>query len=86
MTKHVDAKLLGEHVRCTGCEFAAGRAELAPQIVQEVQDVVDSVEDEHGELPGGLMTAPLNEQSATQENRCAAGSETCLPPGMLDID
>ena len=64
MTKHVDSKLLCEHVRCMGCEFAAGRAELAPQIVQEVEDVVDFVEDGHGESSGGLMTAPVNEQSA----------------------
>ena len=26
MTKHVDAKLLGEHVRSMGCEFVSGRA------------------------------------------------------------
>ena len=31
MTKHVDRKLLGEHVRSMGCEFAAGRAELGPR-------------------------------------------------------
>ena len=43
MTKYVDSKLLGEHVRCMGCEFAAGRAKLAPQIVQEVEDVVGFV-------------------------------------------
>ena len=38
MTKHVDAKLLGDHARRMGCECVAGRAELAPQIVQEVED------------------------------------------------
>ena len=52
MTMHVDSKLLGEHVRCMGCEFAAGRAELAPQIVQEVEDFVEFVQDS----PSGLMT------------------------------
>ena len=30
MTKHVDSKLLGEHVRCMGREFVTGRAELVP--------------------------------------------------------
>ena len=34
MTKHVDSKLLGEHVRSMGCEFVDSRAELAPQIVR----------------------------------------------------
>ena len=47
------------------------------------EDVVDFVEDGSGELPGGLMTAPLNEQSATQENHCATESEVCLLPGKL---
>ena len=41
MTKHVDAKLLGEHVRSMGCEFTDGRAELAPQVVQDVEDSND---------------------------------------------
>ena len=30
MTRYVDSKPLAEHVRCMGCGFAAGRAELAP--------------------------------------------------------
>ena len=41
MTKHVDSKLLGEHVQSMGCEFIAGRAELAPQVVQEIGDEVE---------------------------------------------
>ena len=53
MTRHVDSKLLGEHVRSMGCEFMAGRAVLAPQIVQEVEDVVDIIDDS----PSGLMIA-----------------------------
>ena len=40
MTKHVDSKLLVEHVHCMGCEFVAGRAELAPQVVRDIDDVV----------------------------------------------
>ena len=36
MTKHVDSKLLGEHVQSMRCEFIAGRAELAPQVVQGI--------------------------------------------------
>ena len=50
MTKHVDSKLLGDHVRCMGCEFVSGRAELAPQVVQEIDDAVDYIED----VPTGL--------------------------------
>ena len=42
MTKHVDAKLLGDHVRSMGCEFMDGRAELAPQVVQNVEDFSDN--------------------------------------------
>ena len=34
MTKHTDAKVLEGHVKSMGCEFAAGRAELAPQAVR----------------------------------------------------
>ena len=41
MINHVDSKLVGEHVRGMGCEFVPGRAEPAPQIVQEVEDGVD---------------------------------------------
>ena len=53
MTKHVDSKLLAEHVRCIGCEFAAGRADVVPQVFQDIDDVVELVED----VPSGLMTA-----------------------------
>ena len=67
MTKHVGLKLLGEHVRSMGCEFVAGRAELAPQIVQVVEDVVGSVH----YSPSGLMTASSNEQSANHKTYCA---------------
>ena len=56
MTKHVDSKLLGEHVRSMGCAFVKGRAELAPQIVQGI----DLVED----LSSGLITTSTNEQLA----------------------
>ena len=31
MTKHVDAKTFEGHVKSMGCDFVAGRAELAPQ-------------------------------------------------------
>ena len=75
MTKHVDAKLLAEHCRCMGCEFAAGRAELAPQVVQEVEDSVNFVED----IPTGLMTESESQESTTDENHCARESELCLP-------
>ena len=44
MIKHVDAKLLEEHVRSMGGEFMAGRAELAPQAAQWVEDG-----DDHGD-------------------------------------
>ena len=43
MTKHVDFKLVGEHVCSMVDEFATGRAELAPQVVQEIDDVVEHV-------------------------------------------
>ena len=46
MTKHVDAKLLGEHARSMGCEFLEGRAELAPQVVQQVDDHNDHDDDD----------------------------------------
>ena len=54
MTKHVDSKLPGEHVHSMGCDFVRGRAELAPQVVQEIgdeiesEDTIDYVEDEFG--------------------------------------
>ena len=76
LTQHVDSKLLGEHLRCMGCEFVAGRAELAPQIVQEVEDVVEFVDD----CQSGLMTASAREQSATHNIHCAIDSKVCLPP------
>ena len=79
MTKHVDAKLLGEHERSMGCELVADRAELAPQIVEEVEDVVDFVDDS----PSGLLTASVSEQSAAHKIHCAIESEVCLPPGSL---
>ena len=75
MTKHVDAKLLAEHCRCMGCEFVAGRAELAPQVVQEIEDLVDFVED----VPNGLMTVSESQKSTTDKTHCAQGSELCLP-------
>ena len=75
MTKHVDSKLLAEHVRCMGCTFVAGRAELAPQVVQDIDDVVEFVEDR----PSGLMTASASRESATFENLCALDSELFLP-------
>ena len=81
MTKHVDAKLLGEHVRSMGCEFTAGRAELAPQIVQEVEEEVDNIEDV--ERPSGLMTASASQQPAAQEIHCASETEVCLHRGSL---
>ena len=68
MTKHVDGKLLGEHVGNMGCEFTAGRAELAPQVVQAVgtqiegEDDVDYVAD----ALSGLMTTSMGEQSTTR--------------------
>ena len=57
MTNHVDAELLGERVRSMGCEVVAGRAELAPQIVQEVEDIVAFVDDS----PSRLTTASVSE-------------------------
>ena len=74
MTKHVDSKLLNQHVRCMGCEFLPGRAELAPQVVQEVQDQVEYVEDN----PSGRMTASEGPESTTNEVHCALGTELCL--------
>ena len=73
MTKHVDAKLLGEHVRAMACEFKDDRADLAPQVVQQLDDVVDHVED----LPSGLMTASVSKRVATCKNHCATDSEMC---------
>ena len=61
------SKWLGEHVRCMGCEFVAGRAELAPQVVQQIDDAVDYVED----VPSGLMTVSASRASATDENHSA---------------
>ena len=58
-----------------GCEFVTVRAELAPQVVQEIDDVVGYVED----VPSGLMTASASRESATDENDCALDSEVCLP-------
>jgi hypothetical protein len=85
MTKHVDGKLLGEHMQNMGCRFIGGRAELAPQVVQgigdevEASDVVDYIED----ALDGLMTMPVSEEPATFEDHCATDSEVCLPPGRL---
>ena len=62
-----------------GCEFVAGRAELAPQNFQEVEDVVDFVDDS----PSGLMTASVSEQSDAHKIHCAIESEMCLPPRRL---
>ena len=59
-----------------GCEFAEGRAELAPQIVQGIEDVIDLVED----VSSGFMTTSTNEQLAAPEKHCATESEVCLPP------
>jgi hypothetical protein len=80
MTKHVDSKLLGEHVRSMGCEFAAGRAELAPQVVQEIEDRVEEedVANYIEDALGGLMTTPMEQQSAIPEIHCAGRSEVCL--------
>lgn len=86
MTKHVDSKLLGEHVQSMGCDFVSGRAELAPQVVQgvgddtEVEDVVDHIEDELS----GLMTTSTMKESATSENHCAIETEMCLSERLLD--
>ena len=60
--------------------FAAGRAELAPQVVQEVDDAVEFVED----VSSGLMTASASQGSATYENHCALDSEVCLPLESVD--
>ena len=76
MTKHVDSRLLCEHVRCMGCEFAEGRAELAPQVVQCVEDVINLVEEEES---SGLMTTLTDEPLAAPENHCATETEVCLP-------
>ena len=81
MTKHADGKLRGEHIRNMGCVFVAGRAELAPQVVQAVghefrdEDSADCVED----TLIGLMTNSMGEQSTTQgENHCAMERESCV--------
>ena len=49
-----------------GCEFLSGRAELAPQVVQEVEDQVEYVEYN----PSGLMTASGGPESTTNEVHC----------------
>ena len=67
MTKHVDSKLLGEHVRAMGCEFKDGRAELAPQVVQQLEDSVGHVEG----VPSGLMTTSVSQWVATCKSHCA---------------
>jgi hypothetical protein len=85
MTKHVDSKLLREHIHGMGCEFVDGRAELAPQVVQavgdsiETEDVVECIDDESC----GLMTTPTTETSATLENHCATETEMCLSRRLL---
>ena len=38
MTKHVDFKVLEGHLQVLGLKSESGRAELAPQVVQEVHD------------------------------------------------
>ena len=38
MTKHVDAKTGEHHVQIMGLKFAEGRPELAPQVVQQIED------------------------------------------------
>ena len=72
-TKHVGSKLLGQHVTCMGCQFVEGRAELAPQVVQEVEDTVDYLEDQ----PSELMIASVSQ--AITETHCALDTEVCLP-------
>ena len=53
----------------------AGRAELAPQVVQEIDDdAVGYVED----VSRGLMTASTRQEPATYENHCALDSEFFL--------
>ena len=44
MTKHVDAKTLDSHVKVMGCTVMSGRAELAPQVVQVVEDEAGAVD------------------------------------------
>ena len=73
MTKHVDPKQLVEHVRCMGCEFVDGRAELAPQVVHEIDDIVDFVED----VPSGLMTALASRESTTDKT-AVRRSQSCV--------
>jgi hypothetical protein len=82
ITKHVDSKLLGDHVRCMGCEFVAGRAELAPQVVQEVVDTVEYIED----VPSRLMTASASRESATYESHGALDSEVSTEEIGSSID
>ena len=64
-----------------GCDFVAGRAELAPQVVQTIgdepedEDNADCVDD----TLIGLMTNSMGEQSTTRgENHCAMETEVCL--------
>ena len=85
MTKHVDSKLLGEHVRNMGCEFTAGRAELAPQVVQEIGDQVEGEDVANciGDALGGITTTPMEQQSTAPEIHCARKSEVCLVSGKL---
>ena len=54
-------------------EFVAGWAELAPQVVQEIDDAVGYVQD----VPSGLMTATASRESTTDKNHCAPDSELC---------
>ena len=82
MTKHVDSKLLIQHVRCTGCEFVSGRAALAPQVAQEIEDEVEYIED----LPSGLMTVSESQGSPIKETHCALESELCLPSVNVGSD
>ena len=82
MTKHVDGKLLGEHIRNMGCDFVAGRAELAPQVVQTIGD---EPEDEHSadcvdDTLIGLMTNSMCEQATTRGKPLRDGNRgvSCL--------
>ena len=88
MTKHVDAKLLGEHVRSMGCEFEDGRAELAPQVVKNVEDsedgriedTVNLAEDDYDELASeGCATNDEDEDEIASEGCTITGS----PRGLM---
>ena len=57
-----------------GASSWGGRAELAPQVVQEVDDAADYVED----LPTGLMTVSESQGSPITETHCTLDSELCL--------